>query len=99
MLDGLPGLKGLNIAHEVVDRHARGARADKVALRWIGKAGEIRDVTYRDLALSRTFCAHWESKREKTFLFCLAGCRNSTLRSWSIESKIRRYVSFFGLRP
>jgi acetyl-CoA synthetase len=52
MLDGLPGRQGLNIAHEAVDRHAHGARADKVALRWIGKAGDIRDVTYRDLALS-----------------------------------------------
>src|SRR6516225_3980407 len=36
MLDGLPGRQGLNIAHEAVDRHAHGARADKVALRWIG---------------------------------------------------------------
>jgi acetyl-CoA synthetase len=45
-LDGLPGGRGLNIAHEAVDRHARGARRDRVALAWRGRHGEIRDVTY-----------------------------------------------------
>ena len=49
-LDGLPEGRGLNIAHEAVDRHARGARAGRVALRWIGKAGAREEVTYRDLA-------------------------------------------------
>ena len=49
MLDGLPGGKGLNIAHEAVDRHAAGALADKVALRWIGRAGARRSLTYADL--------------------------------------------------
>ncbi|MBM3640245.1 MAG: acetate--CoA ligase [Alphaproteobacteria bacterium] len=43
---------GLNIAYEAVDRHARGPRAERVALRWIGKAGERRDITYRELAAS-----------------------------------------------
>ena len=49
LLDGLPGGKGLNIAHEAVDRHAVGPLADKVALRWIGKAGARRDLTFADL--------------------------------------------------
>ena len=49
-LDGLPGGAGLNIAHEAVDRHARGARATHLALRWLGKNGKVRDFTYRDLA-------------------------------------------------
>jgi acetyl-CoA synthetase len=49
-LDGLPGGRGLNIAFEAVDRHARGARKDKVAIRWIGKAGERRDYDYAELA-------------------------------------------------
>ena len=31
-LDGLPGGEGLNIAHEAVDRHAVGARAEHLAL-------------------------------------------------------------------
>ena len=51
LLDGLPGGAGLNIAHEAVDRHAAGPRADVVAIRWLGKRGERRDLTYRDLAL------------------------------------------------
>jgi acetyl-CoA synthetase len=48
-LDGLPGNRGLNIAHEAVDRHANGPRRDKVALRWLGKEGQVRDITYGDL--------------------------------------------------
>jgi acetyl-CoA synthetase len=50
LLDGLPGARGLNIAHEAVDRHAQGPRGERVALRWIGKTGARRDFTYRDLA-------------------------------------------------
>lgn len=49
-LDGLPRGGGLNIAHEAVDRHAKGARADKLAIRWLGRSGEIRDFTYLDLS-------------------------------------------------
>ena len=48
-LDGLPGGRGLNIAHEAVDRHATGPRAHRVALRWIGRSGERRNVTYAEL--------------------------------------------------
>jgi hypothetical protein len=39
-LDGLPGGRGLNIAHEAIDRHAAGAMRNHLALRWIGKGGE-----------------------------------------------------------
>jgi len=49
MLDGLPGGKGLNIAYEAVDRHAKGPRRDHLALRWLAKRGEVRDFTYSDL--------------------------------------------------
>jgi acetyl-CoA synthetase len=49
LLDGLPGGRGLNIAHEAVDRHARGRLADKIALRCIDKAGGRSDITYRRL--------------------------------------------------
>jgi len=50
-VDRLPG-GGMNIAHEAVDRHAEGAHADKVAIRWLG-AGEheVRDLTYADLSI------------------------------------------------
>ncbi len=50
LLDGLPGGRGLNIAHEAVDRHARSRRANRVALRWLGKTGARREFTYRELA-------------------------------------------------
>jgi acetyl-CoA synthetase len=48
-LDGLPGGRGLNIAHEAVDRHAAGPGGDRIAIRWLGKRGEVRDYTYREL--------------------------------------------------
>ncbi|WDT80412.1 MAG: hypothetical protein MPW14_00965 [Candidatus Manganitrophus sp.] len=46
-LDGLPDGKGLNIAHEAVDRHADGPRRKQTALRCLGKNGEVREFTYR----------------------------------------------------
>jgi acetyl-CoA synthetase len=56
LLNGLPGGIGLNIAHEAVDRHAAGASAGRVAFRWIGRTGEARDITYRELrALTNRF--------------------------------------------
>ncbi|HUZ03438.1 MAG TPA: acetate--CoA ligase [Thermomicrobiaceae bacterium] len=55
-LDGLPGGRGLNIAHEAVDRHAHGPRRDHLALRWLGKRGEQEDFSFADLhALSSRF--------------------------------------------
>jgi acetyl-CoA synthetase len=49
-LDGLPGGRGLNIAHESVDRHAAGPGASRVALRCHARSGEVRDLTYEELA-------------------------------------------------
>src|SRR5271167_3852740 len=49
-LDGLPEGGGLNIAHEAVDRHANGPRAQHLALRWLGRNGGVRDFTYADLS-------------------------------------------------
>jgi acetyl-CoA synthetase len=48
-LDGLPGGRGLNIAHEAVDRHAAAGRGDRLALRWLGKRGEVEDYSYERL--------------------------------------------------
>ncbi|HSR56986.1 MAG TPA: AMP-binding protein, partial [Candidatus Binataceae bacterium] len=48
-LDGLPGGRGLNIAHEAIDRHAAGVNRDRLAIRWLSKRGEVRDFTYADL--------------------------------------------------
>ncbi|MEP7215980.1 MAG: acetate--CoA ligase [Anaerolineaceae bacterium] len=49
LLDGLPGGRGLNIAHEAVDRHVAAGRGEKVAIRWRGRNGRRRDLTYLEL--------------------------------------------------
>jgi acetyl-CoA synthetase len=48
-LDGLPG-GGLNIAHEAVDRHVARGAGNRVAVRWLGRSGERRELTYAKLA-------------------------------------------------
>ena len=45
-LEGLPHGQGLNIAHEAVVRHASGARAPHLAIRWLGKNGMVQDYSY-----------------------------------------------------
>jgi acetyl-CoA synthetase len=75
-LSGLPGHAGLNIAHEAVDRHAAGPRADHVALRWLGKAGARRDITYYQLSqLTSRFAnaLRWLGVAEGERVFVLAG--------------------------
>jgi len=47
-LDGLPG-GGLNMAHEAIDRHAKGQRADKVAMYWEGTGGEEERYTFAQM--------------------------------------------------
>ncbi|MCL6502389.1 MAG: acetate--CoA ligase [Pirellulales bacterium] len=49
-LEGLPSGRGLNIAHEAVDRHAAGPRAARVALRCIAQDGGRQEITYAQLA-------------------------------------------------
>ena len=50
LLAGLPFGRGLNIAHEAVDRHALSDRATHVAIRAISEAGTRRDITYEELS-------------------------------------------------
>jgi acetyl-CoA synthetase len=40
---------GLNIAYHALDRHVVEGRGGKLALRWLGKNGKKRDITYREL--------------------------------------------------
>ena len=47
--DWLPNGKGLNIAHEAVDRHAEMVTGDRLAMRWLGQGGAVLDFTYCDL--------------------------------------------------
>jgi acetyl-CoA synthetase len=39
----------LNLCYNCVDRHALGARRDKIALIWEGEPGEVRRLTYAEL--------------------------------------------------
>jgi acetyl-CoA synthetase len=48
-LDGLPNGKGLNIAHEAVDRHAQTHLKNIVALRFIRKDNRLQEFTYAEL--------------------------------------------------
>ncbi len=48
-LEGLPG-GGLNIAHEALDRHVAAGHGDQVAIRWLGRQGAERDISYAGLA-------------------------------------------------
>ncbi|HUZ48460.1 MAG TPA: acetate--CoA ligase [Candidatus Dormibacteraeota bacterium] len=51
-----PRAAGVNIADLAVDRQAEGPLAAHVALRWLGKRGERRDITFADLrALTNRF--------------------------------------------
>ena len=104
-LGGLPG-GGLNIAWEALDRHARGAAADRVALRWLGREGAVRDLTYGELARqSGRFCRVLRDlgvgKGERVFV--LAGripelyiAAFGTLRNGSVLSPL---FSAFGPEP
>ncbi|MEU6776623.1 acetate--CoA ligase [Streptomyces sp. NPDC046759] len=51
-LQWLPGGRGLNIAHEAVDRHAASERATVEALRCVGRDDSVTSVTYGELARS-----------------------------------------------
>ena len=48
LLEGLPG-GALNMAHEAVGRHARGAKADRLAIRFLARDVPAQDITYRQL--------------------------------------------------
>ena len=75
-LDGLPRGRGLNIAHEAVDRHVQAGRGHHVALRWIAKDGTRRDYTFEQLCeLTNRFAnalRHLELRRAAR-VFVLAG--------------------------
>jgi acetyl-CoA synthetase len=48
LVEGWKG--GLNIAHEAVDRHVTAGHGDDLAIRWLGKDGTRRDLTYADMS-------------------------------------------------
>ncbi len=108
-LDGLPGGKGLNIAHEAVDRHATGPYGDAVALRWLGKGRGTesgRDLTYRELAaLSNRFanalCALGVTKGERVFVLAprVPELYIAALGTWKAGAIFCPLFSAFGPEP
>ena len=104
-LDGLPD-GGLNIAWEAVGRHARGDRAGRVAIRWLGRDGAQRDFTYKELdRLSNRFANGLRrlgvGKGGRVFLLCgripeLYVAALGTLKNGSVLSPL---FSAFGPEP
>ncbi len=104
-LDGLPG-GGLNIAFEAVDRHVRRGHGDRLALRWLGKDGTVRDFSYRDLMLLSNRFANalrdlGVAKGERVFL--LAGripeLYVAALGTWKAGCVLSPLFSAFGPEP
>lgn len=48
-LSGLPQGRGLNIAHEAIDKHALTSQKNSIALRFIKKDSNFQDFTYSEL--------------------------------------------------
>ncbi|HET8755825.1 MAG TPA: acetate--CoA ligase [Solirubrobacteraceae bacterium] len=49
-LDGLPAGRGLNIAYEAVDRHVAAGHGSRCAIRWLGRKGATRELSYAELS-------------------------------------------------
>ncbi len=106
-LDGLPGGRGLNIAYEAVDRHAAGPRAERIALRWLGKDGERRDFTYRDACrrdqpLRQSPGRPRRRPRATASSSCSGGCPSSTspmLGALKAKCVVSPLFSAFGPEP
>lgn len=104
-LPGMPGGKR-NIGWEAVDRHAAGPRADRVAIRWLGRDGNSREFTYAGLAqLTNRFAAALHGlgvgRGDTVFLLCgripeLYIAALGTLKNGSVMSPL---FSAFGPEP
>jgi acetyl-CoA synthetase len=57
-LAGLPDGRGLNIAHEAVDRHVHEGHGDRTALRCVTAKGAVSDVSYAALSAASNRFAH-----------------------------------------
>jgi len=71
--EGLPDGKGLNIAHEAVDRHANGPLCDRTAIRWLGKRGDVLNLSFKELKagsnqFANLLCRSGVGKGERVFV-------------------------------
>ena len=104
-LEGLPG-GGLNIAHEAVDRHARGPRAGHAAIRWLAAAGGERTITYAELAAQSSRFANLlrglgVEKGEVVFVLCgrVPELYASVLGALKLGAIVSPLFSAFGPEP
>jgi acetyl-CoA synthetase len=105
-LEGLPGGRGLNIAHEAVDRHVAAGRGERVALRWLGKRGERRLVTYAELAADSARFANalrtlGLARGERVFALCprIPELYAAALGTWKAGGVFCPLFSAFGPEP
>ena len=105
-LDGLPGGAGLNLAHECVDRHVAAGRGARVALRWLGKRGERRDLTFAGLAADSSRFAHLLgalgiARGERVFSLCgrIPELYIAALGAWKAGAVFCPLFSAFGPEP
>lgn len=105
-LDGLPEGQGLNIAHEAVDRHVLHGKANQIALRFIGKTGEITDLTFQNLKnLSNQFANVLKTLGigKGDLVFALTGripeLYITALGTWKNQSVFCPLFSAFGPEP
>jgi acetyl-CoA synthetase len=103
-LAGLPG-GGLNIAHEAVDRHAKGALADHVAFRFLGSQGQ-HDIRYGELArLTNRFAnvlrALGVQRGERVFVLTgrIPALYTAVLGSFKLGCVVSPLFSAFGPEP
>jgi acetyl-CoA synthetase len=104
-LSGLPA-GGLNIAHEAVDRHAAGPLRDKRAIRWLGRAGAVRDLTFGELARNASRFANvlqglGVKPGERVYLLTgrVPELYFSALGTWKAKAVLCTLFSAFGPEP
>jgi acetyl-CoA synthetase len=105
-LAGLPHGRGLNIAHEAVDRHVLEGHGDRVALRWIAKERATKNYTYSELAeLSNRFANALKAlgvghgERIFTLLGRVPELYISALGTWKRGAVLCPLFSAFGPSP
>lgn len=71
LVDGWKG--GLNIAHEALDRHVMQGHGAQTAIRWLGKDGSTRDLSYAEMTelasrFANVLTAHGLTKGDSVFV-------------------------------
>ena len=104
-VDGLPA-GGLNVAHEAVDRHAAGVNRDKLAIRWLGKEGAVRDLSFGELARNASRFANvlqglGVNAGERVYLLTgrVPELYFSALGAWKAKAVVCTLFSAFGPEP